>query len=185
MTGKSLTQNQKLKLLPLLIKWQNGLFCYQCESVLHGDDYVFEHLNDRRFDNRPENIALCCQSCNIKKINDIDMKLKAVEHLKKNEERGINTFENNDGLEAKSNEIEINRTLRPFCKQYLIEIVNTDGKLSVKDAISELTYLSQEKFGCGAEGTIRKYLSEITCKVAPFMIIKEGKERFIVKRIGN
>ena len=119
----------------------------------------------------------------IKKINDIDMKLKATELLKKNEERGITPEDTIP--ESKSNEIEINRTVRPFCKQYLNEVVNTDGKIPYNDALPELTYLSQEKFGCGAEGTIRKYLSELTCKVAPFMIIKEGKERFIVKRTEN
>ena len=185
MTQRALTQSMKHKLLPILIKLQNGFNCYQCKNYLHGDDYNFEHLNDNRFDNRIENLALVCHSCNIKKINDIDMKLKATELLKKNEERGIIPSEDNDGLEPKSNEIEINRTVRPFCKQYLEERVYTDGKISFNDALPELTYLSQEKFGCGAEGTIRKYLSDLTCKVAPFMIIKEGKERFIVKRTGN
>jgi len=183
MTQRALTQSMKHKLLPILIKLQNGFNCYQCKNYLHGDDYNFEHLNDNRFDNRIENLALVCHSCNIKKINDIDMKLKATELLKKNEERGITPEDTIP--ESKSNEIEINRTVRPFCKQYLNEVVNTDGKIPYNDALPELTYLSQEKFGCGAEGTIRKYLSELTCKVAPFMIIKEGKERFIVKRTGN
>lgn len=184
MTFRNMTQLLKLKLLPLLIKLQNGFNCYQCGKALHGDDYVFEHLNDNRFDNRPENIALCCQSCNIKKISNMDMKIKAQELLKSNEERGITPNEDTSH-ESKSNEIEINRTLRPFCKQYLTERVLTDGKISYKDALLELTYLSQEKFGCGSETTIRKYLAELTCKVTPFMIIKEGKERYIVKRTGN
>ena len=183
MTKKGLTKSKKEKFLPYLIKRQNGHNCYQCNSQLDSN-YIFEHLNDNRFDNRIENMALACQSCNIKKINDYDMKMKATELLKSNEERGI-TPDEDTTPESKSNEIEINRIVRPFCKQYLEERVYTDGKITFNDALPELTYLSQEKFGCGAEGTIRKYLSELTCKVAPFMIIKEGKERFIVKRTGN
>ncbi len=179
-----LTNSKKKEILPQLIQRQNGLNCYQCDSSLCSD-YVFEHLNDNRFDNRIENIALCCQSCNVKKINDIDMKFKAQDLLKKNEERGISISESKESLSSKSSEIEINRLLRPFCKQYVSERVETDGKISVRDAILELVYLSQEKFGCGADATIRKYLAELTCGVAPFMITKEGKEKLIVKRLGN
>ena len=183
MTKQGLTKSQKEKFLPILIKRQDGLNCYQCVSQLDGDNYIFEHLNDNRFDNRIENIGLACQSCNVKKIKNYDMKMKATDLLKSNEERGITPEDTIP--ESKSNEIEINRAVRPFCKQYLNEVVNTDGKIPYNDALPELTYLSQEKFGCGAEGTIRKYLSELTCKVSSLMIIKEGKERFIVKRIGN
>ena len=179
-----LTVSKKKEYLPKLIHRQNGLNCYQCDLSL-GSDYVFEHLNDNRFDNRIENIALCCQSCNVKKIHDLDMQFKAQDLLKTNEERGISLSESKDNLLAKSSEIEINRLLRPFCKQYIAERVETDGKIPASDAILELVYLSQEKFGCGADATMRKYIAELTCGVAPFMIIKEGKEKFIVKRLGN
>ena len=179
-----LNNSKKKEFLPILIARQNGLNCYQCESML-GSDYIFEHLNDNRFDNRIENIAICCQSCNVKKINNVDMQFKAQDLLKRNEERGISPSESTETLFPKSSEIEINRLLRPFCKQYLSERIATDGKLPTRDAVLELIYLSQEKFGCGADATIRKYLSELTCSIAPFMIIKDGKEKFIVKRMGN
>ena len=178
-----LGNSKKSKYLPIIIRRQNGLNCYQCDTVFTNVDYVFEHLNDKRFDNRIENIALCCQSCNIKKIHDFDMKLKATDLLRRNEEAAI--IEDDGGMDAKSTEIDINRTLRPFCKQYITERVNTDGSIPARDTMLELTYLSQEQFGCGAESTIRKYLAELTCKVAPFMIIKEGKQQLIVKRTGN
>jgi len=178
-----LTQTKKKNYLSLLIKRQNGFRCYQCNKILDGGNYIFEHLNDNRFDNRVENIALACQSCNVKKITHGDFTIIARNLLKKNEESAL--LEEDSGLESKSSEIEINRTLRPFCKQYLFERVNVDGNIVLTDAILELTYLGQERFGCGAESTIRKYIAELTCKVAPFMIIKEGKERLIVRRTGN
>lgn len=178
-----LSNSKKLSYLPILIKRQNGLNCYQCGIKFSDNDYIYEHLNDNRFDNRLENIALCCQSCNVKKINDIDMKLKATEILRRNEDAAVVEFDG--AIESKSSEMEVNRLLRPFCKQYITERVNTDGNISLRDVILELTYLSQEKFGCGADSTIRKYLAELTCKVSPFMIIKEGKDRLIVKRRGN
>ena len=70
MTKQGLTKSQKEKFLPILIKRQDGLNCYQCVSQLDGDNYIFEHLNDNIFDNRRENIGLACQSCNVKKIKN-------------------------------------------------------------------------------------------------------------------
>ncbi len=180
-----LTAAKKLAYLPFIVKRQNGLKCYFCGKPFKDTGYVFEHLNDDEFDNRIENIGICCQSCNVKKIKDFDMKFFAQDMLKSNEKQGISLEENVFDIQVTSNEIKINRTLRPFCKQYVIEHVSVDGKISLHDTALELVYLSQEKFGFGAESTIRKYLAELTCKVAPFMIIKEGKQQFIVKRTGN
>ena len=83
-----LTEAWKRKYLPMLLQ-EFGYICYQCEKSLDGKNYVFDHMDDNRKHNEYTNIALACQSCNIKKVNDYDMKIKAVE-LKKTKGRGFN-----------------------------------------------------------------------------------------------
>ena len=83
-------------------------------------------------------------------------------------------------------EIEINKTLYNFTKQYISEHVQTDGKYSFDDAITELPFLCQERFGHGSEQTIRRYVKQLTCGVAPFQVIKdESNKKWIVRRTLN
>lgn len=180
-----LTESLKKKYLPRLLQ-EFGFICYQCNSILNGVNYVFEHLNDTRLDSRYENTALACQSCNVKKINNFDMKLKAQELLKQREEAGIKYLENHDALEEISSERKLNKLLMSFTKQYLEERVNTDGKIRLKDALDEIVYLCQERFGAGAEPTIRRYLKSLTCGVASFQIVTdESGEDWITRRLLN
>jgi len=177
LTRSFLTESKKKAWLPRLIEDQGGFVCYQCDETLKPGHYCFEHLNNHRDDSRYENVSLCCNRCNIKKIDDMDMQLKADELLRTKEEAGLKYLEDQTAHENNSSEIEINKALYNFTKQYIGEHVQTDGKYSFDDAISELPFLCQERFGHGSEQTIRRYVKQITCGVAPFQVIKDESNK--------
>ena len=80
---KNLSYHKKLEDLPILIQRDGGFICWYCKKELK-DQYIYEHLNNNRQDNRIENLVLACQSCNIKKISDFDMQIQAKDKLKEN-----------------------------------------------------------------------------------------------------
>ena len=176
---KSLTQSLKQKDLPILIQRDNGFNCLYCKKPLTGD-YIFEHLNGNRLDNRIENLVLACQSCNISKITDSDYDLVAQEKLKQNEEMGIRYLEDHGAFENNSSEININQTMRPFVKRWISERIVTDGKVELSEAINCLVYLCQENYSHGAEPTIRRYVKELTCSVAEWQVVKDDKGKKII-----
>ena len=132
---KTLTRSLKQKYLPILIQRDNGFQCFYCKEPLTSD-YVFEHLNSKRQDNRTENLVLACQSCNIEKIDSSEYQIMAVEKLEQNEEAGLKYLEDNGAHENNSSEIEINKALYNFAKQYLSEKIVTDVNVSFDDNLS-------------------------------------------------
>ena len=182
---KTLTSTIKKDNLPKLIRRDDGFTCLYCLKYLNGD-YVFDHLDDNRFHNEIENLALSCQSCNVKKANSIELKIIAQEKRKKNEEMALNYMEDATASENLPSEIEINKALYNFTKQYIYERVNTDGSIPCADALNEIVYLCQEKFGHGSEQTVRRYINQLTCGVADYQVIRDGKNnKQIVKRKLN
>ena len=184
---RTLTQTTKIKYLSQLIE-RDGFVCYQCGKTLGKNDYVYEHLDDNRLHNNIENLALAHQSCNIKKANDFDMKFKAKEKLRQNEEMCLSERKAGEisGNDQYSSEISINSTNYSISEQYLTEHVQTDGSILYSDALNSIAYLCKKQTGHGSEQAVRRYLNQLTCQEAPFMIKKndEGK-RVILKRIGN
>jgi len=176
------TESQKLKDLPKLIKRDNGFVCLYCKEPLTGE-YIFEHLNGNRHDNRIENKALAHQSCNIKKIESLEYQLIADAKLQQNEEMGLHYLEDSTAHEENSSEIEINISLYNFHKKYINEQITLEGKYSFNDAIAELPFLCQDRFGHGSEMTTRRYLKQLTSKVSDLQIIKDdNNKKWICKR---
>lgn len=186
MTKSFLTESKKKTWLPRLIEDQGGFICYQCDDTLKPGHYCFEHLDDRRDRTRYEAIGLSCLSCNNKKANDFDMHDKAMTLLRKKEEAGLKYLEDETAHENNSSEIEINKALYSFTKQYITEKIVTDVNVSFDDTISELPYLTQERFGHGSEQTIRRYLKQLTCKASEWQVVKDDKNKKIIcKRVLN
>jgi len=169
----------KQKDLPILIKRDDGFNCFYCKESLKGD-YIFEHLNSNRQDNRIENLVLACQPCNIKKINYSDYGLMAQDKLKQNEEAGLKYLEDEGAHQNNSSEIEINKILYKFTEQYLSERIAADTNISYEDTLTELTYIAQERFGHGSEPTFRKYLKSFTCKVSQLQVVRDNKNKKII-----
>ena len=61
-----LTAKQKHEWLPILVAWYEGLYCFYCKKGLDLHTIIFDHLNNKRRDNRIENIVPSCHSCNNK-----------------------------------------------------------------------------------------------------------------------
>jgi len=181
---KTLTTSLKQKYLPALIQ-RDGFKCHYCQTALESS-YVYDHLDDNRFHNQIENIVLSCQSCNIKKSTHFDLKIIAQQKLRANEEMAVKFAEDRTAGENLPSEIEINKTLYSFTKQYITERVNTDGSLPYTDALNEIVYLCQEKFGHGSEQTVRRYINQLTCGVADYQVIRDQEnKKQIVKRKLN
>ena len=182
---KHLSSKRKLELLPFLIERDGGFLCWYCKISLK-EDYIYEHLNSNRTDNRSENVVLACQSCNIKKINDIDMRLKAADKLKENEDKN---FVRERKIEEKQNpttEIDINMSNYDITKQHLTEIIGTDGSVPFSNALNSCTFLCKEQTSHGSQQAIRNYIAILTSDVGPFMIIRDSKnKKIIVKRTDS
>ncbi|CUR51804.1 Putative HNH endonuclease [Nitrosotalea devaniterrae] len=187
--SKHLSEKQKMEYLPLLIKRDGGFKCFYCNYPLGYYSFIYEHLNDNRNDNRLENIVLACGSCNNKKPDNYDMKIKANEKLKKNEDsnfvRERNYVEDKTPNDA-STEIKINQSNFQITEQYVTERVATDGSIEYREALDSCVYLCKSRTGHGSQQSVRNYLATLTCAVAPFQIIKdENSTKLIVKRTTN
>lgn len=177
-----LTERLKKDYLPKLLH-EFGFICVLCDQpIKSGENWDFCHLNDKPRDNRIENLGISHHTCNVKMINDIDMKIKSQELLRQREEAGIKFLENPSALEEISSERKLNKILFPFAKQYIEERVNTDGKILLSDALDEICFSAQEKYGAGAEPTIRRYLKQLCCKVGPFQIVTDDKGNDVICR---
>jgi len=172
---RSLTQSLKQKYLPILIKRDHGFICLYCKEPLTGE-YIFEHLNGNRHDNRIENIVTSHQKCNIEKIESMEYQLMADEKLLQNEELGLHYLEDGTAHEQ-------NSSLYNFHKKYISEQIAIEGRYAFNDAIAELPYLCQQRFGHGSEMSTRRYLKQLTNKLSDLQIIKDDKnKKWICKR---
>ncbi|MSV26698.1 MAG: HNH endonuclease [Nitrosarchaeum sp.] len=179
--GRTLTTAKKLKLLPLLIE-RDGFLCFYCKIKFKGNDYIYEHLNNNRADNRPENIVLAHQKCNIKKIENVGYILEAQWKLKENEETlflGENSVRTDVGVPT---EITISRECYGITNERITEIIKTHGKYEFKEALYDCIFQCREKTGNGSEQAIRRHILTLTASVANFEIIKKDKKKWIVKR---
>ncbi len=186
--SKTLSHKKKLEYLPLLIERDCGFSCHYCKRDLRVNDYIYEHLNNNRNDNRVENLVLSCQSCNIKKINDFDMRIIADEKLKENEDKNFvrEKISDENSSNPITTEIDINTSNFDITEQYLYEIINTDGHILYSAALNSCVFLCKKKTGHGSQQAIRNYLATLTSEVAPYKIERnENKKKVIVKRTEN
>jgi hypothetical protein len=154
-----------------------------CDKPLGNEKYVFAHLNDKRFDSRRENVVLAHQSCNIKMVNDIDMKLKAKDLLIRREGAGLTYTITPTAIEEISSERKVNKLLFPFTEEYLEQKINVHGHAELSETLNEICYSAQKRFGAGAEPTVRRYVGQLTCSVAPFQIVTDKRgNSMIIKR---
>jgi hypothetical protein len=179
--SRTLTTAKKLKLLPFLIE-RDGFLCFYCKKEFEGNRYIYEHLNSKRTDNRPENIVLAHQKCNIEKIDNIGYIMDAQEKLNENEGQlflGENSVKTDIGMPI---EITISHQCYSITNERVSEIIKTHGKYEFKEALYDCIYLCREKTGNGSEQAIRRHILTLTSSVANFEIIKKDKKKWIVKR---
>ena len=184
---RHLTINQKHQFFPTLMMWYGGLICLFCKTKLDINSFVYEHLNNNRQDNRIENIAFACQSCNNKKPHDADMQIIAIEQLASNEKRNfMGERKITTEIREASTEIEINQDNSELTEKYISERVSADEYVEFKDALDSIVYLCRKATGHGSQQSIRNYISSLTSSAGPFVITKDGnKKKIIVRRSGK
>ena len=130
-------------------------------------------------------MIVACQSCNIKKISDFDMQIQAKDKLKENED-GNFVREIKPEVKMPTSEIDINMSNSEITRQYLEEVINTDGSITFSDALNSCAFLCKDKTGHGSQQAIRNYIQMLTSSVAPFMVILDEKRRKLsLKEVGN
>jgi len=180
-----LTKRKKLEMLPALLDIQQGFTCFYCHEPLEGTTWIYEHLDNDRQHNVIDNIRLAHQSCNIKKINYIEYQVMAKDELEKGSEKCLCASEN-DTEQHYSSEIAISVKARKYTKQFVTERVSTDGSILFNEALWAIVNDLNEKYNCGSETAVRKYLNALCSITGKFKIIRnDAGKREIVRRTEN
>jgi len=174
-----MTKKQKKEFTSVSIDRHGGWKCFYCNEPLT-NEYDIDHLNDNPRDNRFENYEACHHKCNMDKQNNYDYKIMAKEQLRLNEETGYRFLEDENAHRQTSTEMQVNGLVYNFTKQHISERIAVDGEYPHEDAIAEIPYLTQEKYGHGSEVTVRKYIKQLTSKVSKWQVVRDDKGRKII-----
>jgi len=185
-----LSYSKKKTWKPIIIS-QTGENCFFCERVDNPlDPLELGHLNSNDEDNRPENLAYMCHTCNNRMKFNFDMRILANEQLKKNE-KAVYVCERtsaDSGTEINIKSCrEINQLNTTITEQFLYEWTARDEELIVKDAVDAITNLCHIQNGTGSQPAIYRYVKSL-CNpfTGKFTIYSnpQGKD-CIRKRIEN
>ena len=180
-----LTYTQKRKWEPLIIK-QTGNYCLFCKRSDIPLEYA--HLNGKKNDSRPVNIAKMCHPCNEKMKNDFDMEIFAQEQLEKNEnaelacagmKASVGTTEGLTSCQA----ISANNFKR--AEQYVWEHTLTDGYLIVKDGVNDVVGLCRKNDNTGSESAVYRYFHTLCSAVYNYEFASMNGVDIIRRRTGN
>lgn len=193
---KRLTMRQKSKWLSYLIE-RDGNCCFYCEQRFLNSDQrwerVFDHLNNREDDNRPENLVLSHWKCNEQKKSDGDMQIRAIEKLENNEHLaeslGVEERKNLVNMETNM-EIDTNREFSKITEEYLIEhLFPHHGKpalettLDYKEILDSITLRCYRKNTHASQNTIRRILDMFCSSEGNFEILKsEGRRKILLRK---
>ena len=158
-----------------------GFRCFYCKKSLSLTNFVHDHLNDNRKDNRIENIVHACSTCNNKKQYDFDMQLIAKEKLIKNEIG--NSMRERISLKPRElKELEVSKENYEIAEEYITKQVELNGYIVVKEAKNSISYLCRKTNGTGSPQAVYNYISTLTSTEAPFEIIKNDDEQKVIQR---
>lgn len=183
----NLTAKKKAVYLPTIINRDGGFKCFYCRKDLTGTIWVYEHLDNNPNHSDVENIVLAHQSCNLKKKENYDMHILALEKLSSNRQSNLSCERESVELEGPTLSPEMDSNMQNFgiTEQYLNEIVLTDGSLEVKDVINSSAMICKKKTGHGSTVATRRYVDMLCSREGPFMIVNKDGKRLIVKREGK
>ncbi len=181
---KHLTPKQKADWLDIIIRRDGKFACFYCDKeFLSLSNYLYDHLNNKRTDNRVDNVVLACSTCNNTKPDDSDMQILATEKLALNE--NSNYMRDNIGLRAKrkdATEIEISTRNYEIAKLWLIREIDSRKYVLFSEALDCISYECREETSHGSQQSVRQYINTLTSRVAPFEIVKNDKGKKIIRR---
>jgi hypothetical protein len=176
-----LTSKMKQDWFEYIIKRDRGFRCFYCKKTLSLTNFVHEHLNDNRKDNRIENIVHACSTCNNKKKHDFDMQLAAKDKLIENEIG--NSMRERISLKPRElKELDISKQNYEIAEDYITKYVDLNGPILVKEAKNSISYLCRKTNGTGSPQAVSNYINTMTSSEAPFEIIKNEEEQKIIQR---
>jgi len=181
--NKNLSSALKKKYFQILIIRDGGFKCFYCSIILNYSSFIYDHLNNDRSNNRFENIVLACQSCNNKKPTDKTMQDRAIQKLKQNEESNFMREKICENLSETSAEIEINTKNFDIVEEYVTHEVDLRGTIDYSTALNSCVYICRQKTSHGSQQSVRNYISTLTSKEAPFVVVRdENGKKIIVRR---
>ena len=185
---KHLTDRMKSEYLNIIIERDEGFKCFYCSekfslSQRGKDQYLYEHLNNNRKDNRIDNVVLACRSCNNKKPNDIDMQFIADAKLIENENLNYmrEKFQRKEDNRQDS-EVQISKMNYQICRRYVIKNVDSFGEIDFKNTVHSIVYQCRENNNTGSPQATYNYLNIICCNESPFEIVKNSENKRIIRR---
>ena len=184
--SKHLTPKQKANYLDLIIARDTEFCCWYCKKeFLSLSDYLYDHLNNNRQDNRIDNLVLACRTCNNKKPHSIEMKVIAIDKLDENEiSNYMREKMGSSNTKKEYTEFIISNTNYTLTKMWLIKHVDSDplGYVEYSEALDCISYDCREKTGHGSQQSVRQYINTLTSMAAPFEIVKNDKGKKIIRR---
>jgi len=209
-----LTAKQKRVWRPILIKFY-GLICFYCknEFILQNHEFNitdnygerlynnpfherFDHLNDKEWDNRIENIVLCHNYCNNKKMYDEELKQKGRDQLLKNEKNGVlarlgegekktrthkDEQEEGEKTRVDNEEIYSNTEFVKITTEYLVEELSTANRLPYKSTVDSITMKCFNEIGHCSQNTIRRIIDMLASNEGRFYKYRDGGKQWISK----
>lgn len=182
---------EKRTFLKLIAFRDGGYRCLYCKIKLTPRTLIYEHLNDSWWDNRVDNLAFSCQSCNIKKANgDRRIGNLAEAKLEDNQKKSVGEkfpdLENEEDEKVKgSKEIDINEKSWDITEEYIRDQVMKNSSISYNDTLNSCVYLCKKKTGHGSNNTIRRHIDAFCSPAGPFENQGRGRNRVIVRRIST
>lgn len=186
---RDITTRQKTKDYPIHYEDQKGccLFCFKEFTETLKPEY--DHLNNNRHDNRIENHALVCHSCNVKKKYSDLMQAKALGKLKMNEVSMYVCERKSDDSGTELNltsSQQINKINTRIAKQFLLEHTMNDEILYLRDACNGIVNLCQENNDTGSQSAVYRVIEFLTNRInGKYTICDYNGKNVIRRRIEN
>jgi len=164
----NITQRQKTKDLAFHWADQKGLclFCSKEFTATFKPEY--DHLNNNTHDNRKENHALVCHSCNNLKKNSAEMQVIASDKLESNERRVFaceKALADSGTDERFTSCQEISKLNKGIAKQFLLEHTMNGDSFDEKDGVYAVVNLCYDDNGSGSPSAVYKYFSQFCNKI--------------------
>ncbi len=205
MKTKQLTQNQKAKWTPLIIRRDYSdceeHVCFYCEQRFIPSNpkcvQEWDHLNNNKGDSRPENLVWAHADCNKKKKYNIDWQILAQEKLSANVKWHDSESLGEGGKISDKNtqpneQIDANKTASQLTEEYLNERLlgrggnpSSETELDYNETKDSLTYLHYKKYEHGSQNTFDRILKMLTSESAPFDRKKRDGRMKIFRREGQ
>jgi len=190
---RTLSDKDKRKYLKLIAQRDGGYLCLYCKKKLTPRTLNYEHLNGSWKDNRLDNFAFSCQSCNIKKANEdrriqklADWKLEDNEKKLFVGEKFPEIWGKEDENEKPSSEIEINEKSWNITEEFIRNELGKKVSISYKQTLDSCIFLCKKKTGHGSYNTIKRHIDALSSPLGPFSIdIDDKNKKIIVKRFSN